>query len=146
MYSRIAMELVARDYLHEYSLRYFTKNDTIPPAATFYLSGQDYNDFVEVTAGKEFDDRSATEILLETFTKTAEAEGYDQLIEKEITALKKALSAEKSRDLHHYREEIQPLLEEEIACRYYLQEGRLRSMIRDDLQLQKALSVLTMNQ
>ncbi|MDD4064644.1 MAG: peptidase S41, partial [Bacteroidales bacterium] len=63
----------------------------------------------------------------------------------EITALKKALSAEKARDLHHYRQEIQPLLEEEIACRYYLQEGRFKSMIRDDVQLQKALSVVENN-
>jgi len=145
MYSRIAMELVARDYLHEYSLRYYTRHDSIPPAESFYLSREDYDDFVEVTASKEFDDRSATEILLETFTKTAEAEGYSELIQNEITALKKALSAEKARDLHHYRQEIQPLLEEEIACRYYLQEGRFKSMIRDDVQLQKALSVVENN-
>jgi len=145
LYSRIAMELVARDYLHEYSLRYYTRHDSIPPAASFYLSDEDYNDFVEVTASKEFDDRSATEILLETFTKTAQAEGYNKLIEKEIDALKNALSADKARDLHHYRHEIQPLLEEEIACRYYLQEGRFRSMIRDDVQLQKALSVVEDN-
>ena len=46
----------------------------------------------------------------------------------------------------HYRKEIQPLLEEEICSRYYLQEGRLRSMIRDDLQLEKAMSILKTNQ
>ncbi|MFA5301929.1 MAG: S41 family peptidase [Bacteroidales bacterium] len=144
-YSRIAMELVARDYLHEYSLLYYTRHDAIPPAEAFYLSDEDYNDFVEVTAAKEFDDRSATEILLETFSKTAKSEGYSELIDKEISALKSALSADKARDLHHYRQEIQPLLEEEIACRYYLQEGRFRSMNRDDVQLYKALSVVGHN-
>ncbi len=145
MYSRIAMELVARDYLHEYSLLYYTKHDSILAADSFYLSQEDYDDFVKITAAREFDDRSSTEILLETFTKTAEAEGYDELIQNEITALINALSTEKARDLYHYRHEIQPLLEEEIACRYYLQEGRLRSMIRDDFQLQKALSVMGNN-
>ncbi|HHV03722.1 MAG: S41 family peptidase [Bacteroidales bacterium] len=143
MYSRIAMELVTRDYLHEYSIRYFTRHKTILPAEAFYMTDEDYNDFVQLTAAKEFDDRSATEILLETFSRTAEAEGYEGLLKKEITALRERLLTDKAKDLMHYRKEIQPLLEEEICCRYYLQEGRLRSMIRDDLQLEKALSVLT---
>ncbi|MDD4919457.1 MAG: S41 family peptidase [Bacteroidales bacterium] len=141
MYSRIAMELVARDYLHDYSIIYFTRNKSIPPAEAFYLSDEDYLDFVKETAAKEFDDRSATEILLETFSRTAKAEGYDALLEKEITVLQERLLTDKTRDLIHYRKEIQPLLEEEISCRYYLQEGRLRSMNRDDQQLEQALRV-----
>ena len=141
MYSRIAMELVARDYLHDYSIMYYTRNETIPPAEAFYLSDEDYLDFVKITAAKEFDDRSATEILLETFSRTAKAEGYEELLEKEIVALKERLLTDKARDLIHYRKEIQPLLEEEISCRYYMQEGRLRSMIREDSQLDKAISV-----
>jgi carboxyl-terminal processing protease len=146
MYSRIAMELVARDYLHEYSLRYFTRNRTIPQAGMFYISDEEYADFVKETSGKEFDDRSATEILLESFSRTAKAEGYEELLEKEIQALQERLHADKATDLMHYRKEIQPLLEEEICSRYYLQEGRLRSMIRDDLQLEKAMSILKTNQ
>lgn len=141
-YSRISMELVARDYIHEYSIHYYTQHKTIAPADSFSLSDQDYRDFVEITAAKEFDDRSATEILLETFNRTARAEGYDQLLEKEIIALKEHLHTDKVADLYHYREQIQPLLEEEICCRYYYQEGRLKSMIRDDNQLEKALEAL----
>ena len=66
---------------------------------------------------------------------------YDALLEKEITVLQERLLTDKTRDLIHYRKEIQPLLEEEISCRYYLQEGRLRSMNRDDQQLEQALRV-----
>ena len=142
LYSRIAMELVARDYLYDYSIRYFTRHATILPAGEFYMTDADYDDFVQFTAAREFDDRSATEILLESFSRTAKAEGYEELLGGEIAALRERLLTDKTKDLVHYRKEIQPLLEEEICCRYYLQEGRLRSMIRDDLQLEKALSVI----
>ncbi|NLA15903.1 MAG: S41 family peptidase [Bacteroidales bacterium] len=142
-YSRISMELVARDYLHDYSLHYFTQHKTIAPAESFTMSDKDYRDFVEMTSAKEFDDRSATEILLESFSRTARAEGYDQLLKKEIEALRTHLVTDKATDLNHYRAEIQPLLEEEISCRYYYQQGRLKSMIRDDNQLEKALEELT---
>lgn len=141
-YSRITMELVARDYIHEYSIHYYTQHKTIAPADSFSMSDRDYLDFIEITTAKEFDDRSATEILLETFNRTARAEGYEQLLEKEIKALKEHLVTDKVADLYHYREQIQPLLEEEICCRYYYQEGRLKSMIRDDNQLEKALEAL----
>jgi len=136
------MELVARDYIHEYSIHYYTQHKTIAPADSFSMSDRDYLDFIEITTAKEFDDRSATEILLETFNRTARAEGYEQLLEKEIKALKEHLVTDKVADLYHYREQIQPLLEEEICCRYYYQEGRLKSMIRDDNQLEKALEAL----
>ena len=56
--------------------------------------------------------------------------------------VKEHLVTDKVADLYHYREQIQPLLEEEICCRYYYQEGRLKSMIRDDNQLEKALEAL----
>ena len=70
-YSRITMELVARDYIHEYSIHYYTQHKTIAPADSFSMSDRDYLDFIEITTAKEFDDRSATEILLETFNRTA---------------------------------------------------------------------------
>lgn len=141
-YSRISMELAARDYFHEYSLDYYTRHRTVAPPEIFSLTDQEYEDFVKITAAKDFDDRSATEIFLQTFSRTARAEGYDKLLEKEIEALEKLLVMDKETDLFHYKEEIKPLLEEEISCRYYYQEGRLRSMIRDDVQLKKALDVL----
>jgi len=141
-YSRISMELVARDYLHEYSLDYYIRNKTIDTPEHFSLTDKEYEDFVRSTAAKEFDDRSATEILLQTFRRTAQAEGYEKLLEKEIKALETLLVTDKETDLFHYKDEIKPLLEEEINCRYYYQEGRLRSMIRDDVQLKKALEVL----
>lgn len=141
-YSRISMELVARDYLHEYSLDYYIRNKTIDTPEHFSLTDKEYEDFVRSTAAKEFDDRSATEILLQTFRRTAQAEGYDNLLEKEIEALETLLVTDKETDLLHYKDEIKPLLEEEISCRYYYQEGRFRSMIRDDVQLKKALEVL----
>jgi hypothetical protein len=139
LFSRMAMELVARDYIHEYSVLYYKNHDTINSPDSFSLTPEEYEDFIKVTAAKEFDDRSATEILLENFNKTAKAEGYEDLLAEKIAGLHKRLLTDKETDLKHYRAEIQSLLEEEICCRYFFQAGRLRSMIRNDSQLEKAL-------
>ena len=139
LFSRMAMELVARDYIHEYSVLYYKNHDTINSPDSFSLTPEEYEDFIKVTAAKEFDDRSATEIQLENFNKTAKAEGYEDLLAEEFAGLHKRLLTDKETDLKHYRAEIQSLLEEEICCRYFFQAGRLRNMIRNDGQLEQAL-------
>lgn len=139
-YSRIALEMVARDYIHEYSLHYFATHTSIAAPEQFALTPEEYEEFVQITAAKEFDDRSATEITLDQFKQIAEAEGYDESLASEIASLQERLKANKVDDLRHYESELKPLLEEEICCRYYFQEGRIKSIIRDDPQLKVALS------
>ena len=41
------------------------------------------------------------------------------------------------------KEEIKQLLEEEIASRYYFQKGRIEAALAHDLELKKALEVLS---
>ena len=62
------MELVARDTRMSI-LRYFTRNRTIR-SRMFYISDEGMPISLR-KPGKEFDDRSATEIPLESFSRTA---------------------------------------------------------------------------
>ncbi len=140
-YNRVTVELVARDYLHDYSLEFFRHNRSIAPAESFTLTDSQYEDFVNFTAAKEFDDRTGTEILLSEFKEIARAEGYDTLLADQIASLSQQLVTDKVTDLHHYRDEIKPLLEEEICCRYYFQQGSLRNFIKNDTQLDRALKL-----
>lgn len=142
-YNRVTVEIVARDYLHDYSLEYFRHHPTIEPAESFTLTDQEYEDFVTSTAAKEFDDRTGTEIMLSQFKEIAKAEGYDTQLSEEIASLSSRLVTDKISDLRHYKDEIKPLLEEEICCRYYYQEGRMRNYLKNDDQLIRALSFFT---
>lgn len=141
-YSRIAMELAARDYLHDYSVQYYAQHPTIAPAQTFSLTDAEYEDFVTYVAALEFDDRSATEILLEQFKLAAVAEDYDEQLAAQLDTLQAQLRTDKTADLRHYKDQLKPLLEEEICCRYYFEKGAVQRMIRDDAQLGVALEQL----
>lgn len=50
---------------------------------------------------------------------------------------------DKEQDLVKNKEQIKSLLEEEIASRYYYRNGRLEASLKDDVEVQKAIEVLT---
>jgi len=52
------------------------------------------------------------------------------------------LSLEKKDDLKRSKLDIQEILSGEISSRYYYQEGRIRSSINYDLEINKALEIL----
>lgn len=138
MISRIALDLYARDYFFDYSLQYYRRHPVIAPAESFRLSDEEYQDFVRFVAAKDFDDRSASEILFEQFEKSARLEKLDTLAAGEIKALKNRITRSKEEDLRYLKPELKSLLEEEIACRYYFSKGRLSNTLRNDVQLLKA--------
>jgi carboxyl-terminal processing protease len=56
--------------------------------------------------------------------------------------LKSKISAKKKTDLNTFKTEIKQLLESEIACRYYYQDGRVESSFKYDDDVKEALKVL----
>ena len=64
---------------------------------------------------------------------------YDDAAES-LAALEKVVKMEKKDALLRNREAIRPLLEEEIAVRYYYQPAGIRIRIRTDRQLHEAVS------
>jgi carboxyl-terminal processing protease len=58
----------------------------------------------------------------------------------QLAALEKSLEIEKEQFLRLKMDEIIPFIEEEIATRYWFQEGGVEVRIRYDEQLKKALS------
>ena len=57
----------------------------------------------------------------------------------QLEALNKALDIDKENYLRLKKDEIVPLIEEEIVVRYYFQEAGIKLRIRYDDQLKKAL-------
>jgi carboxyl-terminal processing protease len=48
----------------------------------------------------------------------------------------------KKEDLIKYKPEIKQFLEEEIASRYYFQNGRLEASLKEDVELEEAVNIL----
>ena len=142
-YSRITYELMSRDLFWDYAVQYLKSHDEIEVPEQFVISDSEYDDFVTFMESMEFDSRSATEVVLEQLLATAKREGYDAEVIKQLDELKTITTGDKAKDLYRHKIEIKQLLEEEICNFYYYQKGRIRSILRNDSQLNMAIEILS---
>lgn len=140
-YSRIAISLVMNDIINDYAIKFYSEHDSIPPVMDFSLTDEQYGDFVKYAVSREFDSRSGAQVLMEDLLKSARQEELDEYIKAEAEALKAKLSISKEQMLLLKKDEIQPLVEEEIANKYYFTPGRVEAIIKSDSQLQKAVAL-----
>ncbi|MGE0091405.1 MAG: S41 family peptidase [Bacteroidales bacterium] len=140
-YSRPVVSLVYSELMHEYSIEYSRGHETIEEPSSFSLTDQEYDQFVEWAAKKEFDHRTASEVELDKLKVVAGKEETDLNVEKELENLVSLLGRSKSQMLVERKGEIKPLLEEEIVNRYYYQRGRAEIMLRNDIQFERAKEV-----
>lgn len=141
VFSRLAVSLVLGEIFHEYSIKYFKENHSVEKAAKFSLTDKEYEEFVKWASDKEFDHRTASEVELDKLIDITKRESFYPEIKEEMALLEKRLKPGKTSVLMKAAPEIKPLLEEEIASRYYYQRGRIESMIRNDSQLKKAVQI-----
>ncbi|MDR2359544.1 MAG: S41 family peptidase [Prevotellaceae bacterium] len=141
-YAKITYDIAARDMLHDFSVRYFAGRPTIAAPEDFRLTDEEYNDFVQYAAGKPFDDRTTTELLLAQLEAAIKAEHLYDTAKAELDTLHAKISHDKRSKLLLFRPELQQLLENEICARYYYDEGRFRSMLRHDNQAEAAVNLL----
>ena len=140
-YSRTALSLVMNDIINDYALKYYAANSSIAPAGEFELTDTEYNEFVKYAASRDFDSRSAAQVELERMVKSAKNEDLYEMNKAEFEALSKKIDLPKEQLLQIKKEEIKPLIEEEIAQKFYFSPGRIESIIRNDSQLHKAIGI-----
>lgn len=140
-YSRPALSLVLNDIINDYALLYYSKNKEIASAGSFSLSDKEYEDFVKYASSRNFDSRSAALVQLEQMIKSAKNEDLYELNKAEFEELEKKLSISKEEMLRIKKDEFKPLVEEEIANKFYFTPGRVEAIIRNDTQLHKALGI-----
>lgn len=140
-YSRIALSLVMNDIVNDYALQYYASNKSIAPAGEFELTDQEYEEFVQYAASRKFDSRSGAQVELERMIKSAKTEDLYEMNKAEFEALNSKLSVSKEEMLRIKKSEIKPLVEEEIVQKFYYTPGSIESIIRNDIQLHKALKV-----
>ena len=131
--------MVMNDITNDYALEYYAKHNTIAPAGEFTLTDEEYQDFVKYASSKKFDSRNAAHVQLEQMIKSAKAEGLYDINKDAFDALEKKLSITKEELLQLKKDEIKPIVEEEIVNKFYFTPGKVEAIIRTDIQLHKAL-------
>ena len=138
-YSRLTLSLSYSGILEQYAVEYVKKHDSIPAVKDFKLSDEDYEEFIEYAKGREFDYRSSAKTYFDQMTRQLESEGLKDSMQEQLDALNKAIDLDKETYLRLKKDEIAPLIEEEIVVRYYFQPAGIELRNRYDTQLHKAL-------
>lgn len=136
--SRLVYSLVLNGIIDQYALEFARRHKSIPAIEDFHFT--EYEDFVEYASNKDFDYRSTAKAMFDQMKKELEKDGMADNMKEQLDALDKCINIEKRDFLMLKKNEIIPFIEEEIATRYYYQEGGIRLRLRYDKQLEEALS------
>lgn len=143
-YSRPVISMIYANVLSDYAIKYFSSHDSIAPAGCFRLTDEEYADFVSFASQKEFDSRTESMIEMEEVLEAAKRESIgDSMsgIVDELEGMLEKLSLSKEEFLVAGKAVIKPLLEDEIALKFYMRKGGAESALRQDMQLSRALEL-----
>ena len=137
------MYYLATDFaLFDYVTEWVQAHPTIPPAEEFVYPAEDYESFKTYLKNKNFTYDRQSERVLKNLKDVAEFEGYLTEDSTIFAALEAKLTPDLDKDLERFKEQITKLISVEIVKRYYFQKGAMIESLKNDLVLEKALSVL----
>jgi len=135
--SRPAASLVYYDIIGSYAIEYFLKHETID--RDFLLTDAEYEDFVKYAAAQDFDARTAAQTALDQLVRAAQSENLYDNYAAEIEALQQKVNMDKETVLRAKKDEILPLVEQEIVTCYYFNRASVPVALRYDKQLREAV-------
>jgi len=142
-YSNITGSLLTKSLVFDYATHYRVVHPTIASAKDFKLSEADFTEFENWLSDKEYDYTTKSERSLDELKKNSEDEKYYTALKSDIESLKARLMHNKKEDILKNRNEIVQLLEDEIVSRYEFQSGRIEASFDHDVEVSKAVEILT---
>ena len=138
-FSRPLVAMVYSGIVSDFAIKYFGENISIAAPGKFSMSDADYEEFIKYAVEKDFDSRTYVEIEFERVLSSAKREGLYELNQSYFDDLKSKISMDKETFLRKMRNEIQPVVEQEIVHKYYYATGAAEYGIRGDKQLKAAI-------
>ena len=138
-FSRPLVAMVYSGIVSDFAIKYFGENVSIAAPGKFSMSDADYEEFIKYAVEKDFDSRTYVEIEFERVLSSAKREGLYELNKSYFDDLKSKISMDKETFLRKMRNEIQPVVEQEIVHKYYYATGAAEYGIRGDKQLMTAI-------
>ena len=141
-YSNIALTLYSKYLIFDFATKFRHDVPEIALPDQFEITDAIFDDFLRFISDKNYDYTTKTEKALEELKKNAEKEHYFTAIKSEYDALKTQMSNDKKGDLIKHKEQIKELLKLEIVTRYNFQKGRIIASLKNDTDIQKAVTIL----
>ena len=140
--SPITISLITENVLFDYATKFVYENKSIFSVDEFEITDKTYSDFVAFALEQNFSYQTQSEKELLELEKIVKREKYFERAKNELEMLKNKLANNKESDLQSFKTEISEFLLDEIIGRYYYEEGQLKSSIKDDKQVDKAIEIL----
>ena len=138
----IVFYLMNEDIIFDYATQYCWDHPTMESVESFKLTDEDYRAFKELVKSRDFTYDRQSEKMLKSLKEVAEFEGYMEGASEEFKALEKKLNHNLDRDLDYFSKQIKTYIAQEIVTRYFYQRGAAMERLKDDEDLEKAISIL----
>lgn len=138
----ITQTLYRDGLLFDFATQYSYSHPTIAAAKSFVLSDQEYQEFVTYAKGKSISYESSLETELYDLIALSKRERSYTDLKPQLDVIKSRLADSRKNDLITFKDQIKPLLEEEIVSRYYFEKGIVEARFKNDNEVKKASEVL----
>ena len=140
--SQLSINLITQSVIFDYATKFAFENPTIPSVKDFNITDDIYTDFTAFALEDSFKYESRSEKELMELEKIAKREKYYDIAQAEFKKLEEKLTNNKEKDLKSFKKEIVQFLRDEIVGRYYYESGQIKTNLKDDKQLFKAIEIL----
>jgi carboxyl-terminal processing protease len=138
----ITQTLYRDGLLFDFATQYAYNHTTIADAKSFLLSDQEYLEFVSWAKARSISYESSLETELNDLIALSKRERTYNDLKPQLDQIKTQLSEGRKNDLINFKDQIKPLLEEEIVSRYYFEKGIVEARFKNDNEVKKASDVL----
>lgn len=138
----ISVSLLGKGLLFDYATEYHYAHEELPAPKDFSISDQEYTEFTNWLADKEYDYTTEVEEKINELEESAKEEKSYENIKTQIEALRTNFAHNKKADLIEFADEVKFLLKQEIVSRYYLQKGMMEASFEHDENIRAAMEVL----
>lgn len=138
----VTQVLFREGLLFDFATQYAYAHATIPDAKSFSLTEQEYQEFVTWSKTKAVAYESSLEAELNNLVALAKRERSYEDLKPQLDLIKGRIAEGRKNDLINFKDQIKPLLEEEIVSRYYFEKGTVESRFKNDNEVKKAMDVL----
>ena len=136
-YSRLSYALAYNGIIEHYTIDYVRAHESIAPVEEYHFD--DYDGFVKFALASDFDARTSAMASYDRMVEELRKDGLEESFSEELKALKAKLDMDKETFLRLKKDEIVPLIEQEIVSRYYYQGAAVQMNLRYDTVLREAL-------
>lgn len=138
----VVASLISQGLIFDFATQFALEHPSMAEPRKFQFTDAHYQDFVTFVKSSGFSYETPADREFQRLKATLEAESYLPSLDKELKRLEVALIAQKETDINAYQAEIAPLIEEEIAKRFYYKRGMVEVRFDDDPDILSSLKLL----